>query len=67
MQGIIQRIIKERNYGFIEVEGEENNIFFHRTGVAEDVDFDDLHDGDEVEFEVEDTNRGPQAMNLVKL
>jgi len=59
--------MKERNYGFIEVEDEENNIFFHISSLKEDVNWDDLNEGDEVEFEVVDTDRGTQAKDLVKL
>jgi CspA family cold shock protein len=62
MKGVIKRIMYDRNYGFIQAEGEEKDIFFHRSGVT--VEFNDLREGDEVEFDVEDTDRGPQAVNL---
>ena len=65
MKGIVKRIMYEKNYGFLSVEGEEKDIFFHRSGVKES--FDDLKEGDEVEFELEDTDRGPQATQMVKV
>ena len=65
LKGVIKRIMYDRNYGFVNVEGEENDIFFHRTGVKED--FNALKEGDEVEFEIEETDRGSQATGLVKI
>ncbi len=64
LKGVIKRIMYDRNYGFVNVEGEEKDIFFHRTGCKED--FNALKEGDEVEFEIEETDRGSQATELVK-
>lgn len=64
MKGTVKRIMYDRNYGFLSVEGEEKDIFFHRSGVQGE--FNDLKEGDEVEFEIEETDRGKQAANLVK-
>ena len=65
MKGTIKRILYEKNFGFLSVEDEEKDIFFHRSGVKED--FNDLRDGEEVEFDIEDKDRGPQATNIVKV
>ncbi|MCE7742160.1 MAG: cold shock domain-containing protein [Candidatus Heimdallarchaeota archaeon] len=62
MKGTIKRIMYDRNFGFIQVEGEEKDIFFHRSGTT--VEFGDLREGDTVEFDLEDTDRGQQAINL---
>ena len=62
MKGVIKRIIYDRSYGFIQVKDEDKDIFFHKSGV--NVEFDDLKEGDEVEFKIEDTDRGPQAIDL---
>jgi len=63
MKGTIKRIMYDRNFGFIQAEGDdEKDIFFHRSGVT--VEFGDLREGDAVEFDVEDTDRGQQAVNL---
>jgi len=62
LKGTIKRIIYEKGYGFITVEGEEKDIFFHRTSVEGE--FDNLREGDEVEFEIQETDRGTQAANL---
>ena len=52
----IKRIWHHKNFGFISIEDQENDIFFHRSGVEGS--FDDLKIGDEVEFETEDTEKG---------
>ncbi len=65
MKGTVKRIMYEKNFGFLSVEDEEKDIFFHRSGVKDD--FNDLRDGEEVEFDLEDTDRGPQATNIVKV
>ena len=62
MKGTIKRIISDKGYGFITQEGEEKDLFFHRSAVESE--FDDLREGDEVEFDLEETDRGTQAANL---
>ena len=62
MKGTIKRIIYDRNFGFIQTDDEDKDIFFHSSGVT--VEFGDLKEGDTVEFDVEDTDRGQQAVNL---
>ena len=62
MKGTIKRVIYDRNFGFIQAEGEEKDIFFHQSGVTGELG--DLKEGDTVEFDVEDTDRGQQAVNL---
>ena len=54
--GAIARIIGDRGYGFIrDARGQE--LFFHATSVEGAV-FDELHEGDHVEFERERDPRG---------
>jgi len=64
LKGTIKRIMYDRNYGFLTAEGEEKDIFFHRSGVKGD--FGELREGDNVEFDLETTDRGRQAINLVQ-
>ena len=54
--GAIARIVGDRGFGFIrDARGQE--LFFHATSV-EGAAFDDLHEGDRVEFERESDPRG---------
>jgi CspA family cold shock protein len=62
MKGTIKRILTDRGYGFIEIDGEENDIFFHSTKTKDDFFY--LKEGNIVEFDIEETQRGPQAVNV---
>jgi CspA family cold shock protein len=50
-------------YGFIETDEADDDVFFH----MEDVGGPDLEEGQEVEFEITQTDKGPRAQNLVRL
>ena len=60
--GEIKRL-KEQGFGFIAHEGSDKDLFFHATEL-QGVEFDELREGDKVSFEVESTDRGPQAKNV---
>ncbi|WP_082689601.1 cold-shock protein, partial [Paenibacillus jamilae] len=55
----------EKGYGFIQVEGGED-VFVHFSAIQGDG-FKTLEEGQEVEFEITEGNRGPQAANVIKL
>ena len=66
MKGKISRIIRGRGFGFIDAEdGQE--IFFHRSAL-EEIDFNALEEGKDVEFDVEEGPKGSKAVkvNLVE-
>ncbi len=62
MQGTIKKIIGHKGYGFIETNENDEDIFFHRTTVKGS--FDDLKEGDAVEFSIEQSFKGPQATGV---
>jgi CspA family cold shock protein len=65
MRGSIVRVVRDRGFGFIRDErGQE--VFFHATGVTGGMVFDNLVEGQEVEFDKEqDTRgRGERAVNV---
>ncbi len=62
MTGTI-KTITDKGFGFITVEGQEKEIFFHSSSLV-DVTFDELHQGDTVSFETEDSEKGPRAVNV---
>lgn len=58
------KFIGSRGYGFILPDGAEEGdkgLFFHRTNVVDDK-FDELKEGQQVEFTTEETEKGPQAV-----
>jgi len=62
MKGTI-KTLTDRGFGFISREGETKDLFFHSKelkGVA----FDELKVGDEVTFEVTQSEKGPAATNV---
>ena len=50
-------------YGFIETDEADDDVFFH----MEDVGGPDLEEGQEVEFEIEQADKGPRAKNVQRL
>ncbi len=58
--------LNDKGFGFIKIEGEEKDLFFHANDV-ENVDFNDLQVGDELEFERVDSDKGPKAESVRKV
>jgi CspA family cold shock protein len=58
--GTIKKVVAERGFGFITAtDGKE--YFFHRNSLESSLDFDRLAGGEKVEFEVEESPKGPRA------
>ena len=55
--------LTDKGFGFIKIEGEEKDLFFH-SNELQGVQFDSLRVGDKVQFEVGDSPRGKQATNV---
>jgi len=53
----------EKGYGFIETEDADDDVFFH----MEDVGGPDLEEGQEVEFDIVEAEKGPRAENVKRL
>ena len=60
MEGTVKRWL-DRGFGFIAVEGRDDEVFVHHTsldGISE------LREGQKVEFEIEIGPKGPRALNV---
>jgi CspA family cold shock protein len=66
MQEGIVATKNEKGFGFIKVEGREKDLFFHRNELK-NVSFEELREGDKVSFEVGDSPKGPNAVNVNKV
>lgn len=61
--GKVKWFSNDKGYGFIELMGEEDDVFVHFTGIAAEG-FKTLREGQKVEFEIAEGARGPQATNV---
>ncbi|SDP15788.1 cold-shock DNA-binding protein family [Paenibacillus sp. yr247] len=63
--GTVKWFNAEKGFGFIEMEGGKD-VFVHFSAITGEG-FKSLDEGERVQFEVVQGNRGPQAENVVKL
>lgn len=63
MNGKIKWYNPRKGFGFIESE-EGKDIFVHRTSIPFGT---QLNEGDKVEFETEESDKGPKAINIKKV
>ncbi|RKQ35859.1 cold-shock protein [Oceanobacillus halophilus] len=62
--GSVKWFNAEKGFGFIEVEGGDD-VFVHFSAIQGEG-FKTLEEGQQVTFDIEEGNRGPQAANVVK-
>ncbi|EJR94108.1 cold shock-like protein CspC [Bacillus cereus VD200] len=65
MQGRVKWFNAEKGFGFIERE-DGDDVFVHFSAIQQDG-YKSLEEGQQVEFNIVDGARGPQAANVVKL
>lgn len=65
LKGIIKKVT-DRGFGFIGAEGQAKDLFFHSKSLV-GVMFDDLREGDMVTFEIENSPKGPSAVNVQRV
>lgn len=63
-QGIVKWFNDRKGYGFISQE-EGNDVFVHFSSI-QSTGYKTLSEGDRVEFEIEESDRGPEAKNVAK-
>ncbi|MBN2475360.1 MAG: cold shock domain-containing protein [Pirellulales bacterium] len=70
-QGVIKKLVADRGFGFISADG--SDIFFHHSSVK-DNGFDDLQEGQTVEYELEEESggsrgrgKGPRAASVARV
>lgn len=64
-KGTVRWFNNQKGYGFIKDEN-ENDIFVHFSGLNMEG-FKTLSEGEEVEFDVIESEKGPQAVNVSRI
>lgn len=62
LHGVVSKLFRDEGYGFILQDG-GGEVYFHRNALH-GLNFDELEDGVEVSFNVEDGEKGPQATTV---
>lgn len=63
MEGTVKFFDTRKNYGFITPEEGDEDLFVH----ASDIESGSLNEDDRVEFDSEEGDKGPRAVNVKKL
>lgn len=66
IKGTVKWFNATKGYGFISSE-EGQDVFVHYSALKNNGEFRSLEEGQAVEFDIVDGEKGPQASNVVKL
>ncbi|PIQ67399.1 cold-shock protein [Candidatus Uhrbacteria bacterium CG_4_9_14_3_um_filter_41_35] len=65
MEGTI-KTLTDKGFGFITVEGQSGDTFFHSSSLV-NVTYDELNVDDKVSFDIEESEKGPRAVNVTRI
>lgn len=60
----VVKTVTDRGFGFISMEGSDKDIFYHEKSLEGDLAVRKLQVGDKVTFDIEETPKGQNAMNI---
>ena len=66
IQGTVRWFSRVKGYGFIQPDGQEKDVFVHFSAIVGEG-YRNLNEGQRVEFTVEESSKGPQAVPVVGL
>lgn len=64
MQGVVKFTKLEKGFGFIKPSDGTADLFFHVSALAPGMDFDERLQNRSVRFDVQQSDRGPRAVNI---
>lgn len=67
MTGTVRWFNTAKGYGFISPDEGERDVFVHYTAIQSEDRFRNLQEEERVEFTIEETEKGPQAIDVVRL
>ncbi|MBI5582754.1 MAG: cold-shock protein [Deltaproteobacteria bacterium] len=65
-EGRVKWFNENKGYGFIEVDGQEKDVFIHHSAIQMQG-FRTLYEGQRVSFDIEEGKKGPSAVNVKAL
>ena len=65
-RGTVKWFDEKKGYGFIEREDGGKDVFVHHTGI-QGSGLKTLTEGESVTFDIEQGNKGPKAVNVIKV
>jgi cold shock protein len=65
-EGSVKWFNESKGFGFIEVDGQEKDVFIHHSAIAMQG-FRTLSEGQRVSFDIEQGQKGPSATNVKAL
>lgn len=66
MQGKVKWFNESKGFGFITPDDGSKDVFVHFSAIEAEG-YKVLHEGDDVTFEVQETDKGRQAVNVAKV
>ncbi|MGX2973537.1 transcription antiterminator/RNA stability regulator CspE [Ursidibacter arcticus] len=64
LQGTVKWFNSDKGFGFITPADNSKDLFVHFSGIV-GTNFRTLNEGDKVEYTVQDSDRGPSAIDVV--
>ncbi len=64
--GVVKWFSDQKGYGFVTPDGGGKDLFVHHTGI-EGEGFKSLKEGDKVQFEITQSQKGEQATSVTKI
>jgi cold shock protein len=66
LKGKVKWFNNQKGYGFITPEDGSKDLFVHYSAIV-DEGYKSLNEGQEVEYEMSDSDKGPKAVNVKKI